>query len=123
MLGNYDLMAFSQTTQPERAQAFYVSVLGLKLEEDSPPALVFRSGHTILRVQKVSGFSPLPFTSLGWNVPNIEVVVQGLSKSGVIFERYEGIEQDDLGVWASPTGARVCWFKDPDGNTLSVTQF
>jgi catechol 2,3-dioxygenase-like lactoylglutathione lyase family enzyme len=123
MLGEYELMAFSQTTQPERAKAFYASVLGLKLEEDSPLALVFRAGRTILRVQKVNNFSPLPFTSLGWSVPNINAVVQELSKSGVMFERYRGMKQDDLGIWASPTGAKVCWFKDPDGNTLSITQF
>jgi|SRR6516162_439277 len=123
MLGDYELMAFSQTMQPERAKAFYGSVLGLKLEEDSPLALVFRAGRTILRVQKVGSFSPLPFTSLGWSVPDIKAVVQELSKDGVIFEHYEGMKQDDLGIWASPTGAKVCWFKDPDGNTLSVTQF
>jgi catechol 2,3-dioxygenase-like lactoylglutathione lyase family enzyme len=123
MLGDYELMAFSQTTLPERAKAFYGSVLGLKLEEDSPLALVFRAGRTILRVQKVSTFSPLPFTSLGWSVPDIKAVVQELSRSGVIFERYEGIKQDDVGIWASPTGVKVSWFKDPDGNTLSVTQF
>jgi len=123
MLGDYELMAFSQTTQPERAKAFYGSVLGLKLEEDSPLALVFRAGRTILRVQKVGSFSPLSFTSLGWSVPDIKAVVQELSNSGVIFERYEDMKQDDLGIWASPTGAQVCWFKDPDGNTLSLTQF
>jgi catechol 2,3-dioxygenase-like lactoylglutathione lyase family enzyme len=123
MLGDYELMAFSQTTQFERAKAFYGGVLGLKLEEDSPIALVFRAGRTILRVQKVSSFSPLPFTSVGWRVPDIKAVVRELSKSGVICERYESTRQDDLGIWASPTGAQVCWFKDPDGNTLSLTQF
>ena len=123
MLGDYELLAFSQTTQAERAKAFYGGVLGLKLEEDSPLALVFRAGRTILRVQKVSSFSPLPFTSLGWSVPDIKATVQELSKGDVIFERYEGMKQDKVGIWASPTGAKVCWFKDPDGNTLSVTQF
>jgi|SRR5215469_6169313 len=123
MLGDYELTAFSQTTQSERVKAFYGGVLGLKLEEDSPLALVFRAGRTILRIQKVSSFSPLPFTSVGWRVPDIKAVVRELSKSGMIFERYEGMRQDDLGIWASPTEAQVCWFKDPDGNTLSLTQF
>jgi len=123
MLGDYEVIAFSQTSQPERTKSFYGDVLGLKFEEDSPAALVFRAGRTMLRIQKVSGFSPLPVTSLGWNVPDIKAVVQELSRKGVTFERYEGTTQDDLGIWGSPSGARVCWFKDPDGNTLSLTEF
>jgi len=122
-LGDQELMAFSQTTQPARAKAFYGNVLGLPLEEDTPFALVFRAGVTTLRVQKVEAFSALAFTSLGWKVPDIRAAVRQLTHRGVAFERYPGMSQDVLGIWQSPSGAQVCWFKDPDGNTLSLTQF
>ncbi len=123
MLNDYELIAFVATAQPERAKAFYGEVLGMTLEEDSPFALVFRAGRTMLRIQKVRDFSPLPFTALGWRVPDIKAGVAELSKKGVTFERYEGMPQDDAGIWSAPSGAKVCWFKDPDGNTLSLTQF
>lgn len=123
MLGDCELMAFSQTTQPEKAKAFYSEVLGLKFKEDSPFAIVFQAGHTTVRIQKVDAFSPFPFTSLGWKVPDIKSTVQQLSKKGVTFQRFEGLKQDELGIWLAPSGAKVCWFKDPDGNILSLTQF
>ncbi len=66
---------------------------------------------------------PAPYTVLGWQVPDIERTVRELTAVGVAFRRYEGLSQDDLGVWASPAGAKVAWFADPDGNTLSLTQF
>ena len=121
-LGNYDLLTFSQTVQPEKAKAFYGDVLGLTLVEDSPAAIVFRSGRTSLRIQNVKSFSPFPFTSLGLQIPDIRATVQQLAAKGVVFQRYEGMKQDELGIWLSPGGSQVCWFKDPDGNTLSLSQ-
>jgi len=121
-LANCDVMAFVATTQPEKARAFYCDVLGLNFEEDSPFALVVRTANATLRIQKVQSFTPLPFTSLGWTVSDIRATTQQLMAKGVNFERFEGMNQDDLGIWASPSGAQVCWFKDPDGNVLSLTQ-
>ena len=121
-LGDHDLLTFSQTVQPEKAKAFYGDVLGLTLVEDGPFAIVFRSGRTSVTIQKVKSFSPFPFTSLGWQVPDIRAAVQQLAAKGVVFQRHEGMKQDDLGIWLSPGGSQVCWFKDPDGNTLSLTQ-
>jgi len=123
MLGDYEVIAFTQTTRPDEAKAFYGDILGLRLDEDDPFALVFRAGSTMLRVQKVPELTPLPFTTLGWNVPDIRATVANLSSKGVRFERYDGMPQDDAGIWLTPSGAMVCWFKDPDGNTLSLTQF
>src|SRR5262245_55574181 len=122
-LANSDVMAFVATTQPERARAFYCDVLGLSFEEDSPFALVVRTTNATLRIQKVQSFTPFLFTSRGWTVKDIKATVEQLSEKGVNFERFEGMNQDDLGIWASPSGALVCWFKDPDGNVLSLTQF
>jgi len=121
-LSVHDLITFLQTAHPEKAKAFYGDVLGLTLVEDSPFAIVFRSGRTSLRIQKVQSFSPFPFTSLGWQVSDIRAAAQQLVAKGVMFQRYEGMEQDDLGIWLSPAGSQICWFKDPDGNTLSLTQ-
>ena len=85
-------------------------------------ALVFDSNGTQLRIQKVEKVQPPPFTVLGWQVPNIREAVAGLSKLGVVFERFSFLQQDDLGVWVAPGGTQVAWFKDPDGNLLSVAE-
>jgi catechol 2,3-dioxygenase-like lactoylglutathione lyase family enzyme len=110
------------TVDPPRARTFYEEVLGLKLVADDAFALVFDVAGTMLRVTRVEALEPQPFTVLGWSADDIESAVRALADRGVGFERYPGLEQDDLGIWASPGGARVAWFKDPDGNTLSLTQ-
>lgn len=86
-------------------------------------ALVFDAAGTMLRVVIVEQFQPQPFTVLGWHVRNIQSCVADLTRAGVTFTRYEGMVQDDLGIWSTPDGAKVAWFADPDGNTLSLTQF
>jgi catechol 2,3-dioxygenase-like lactoylglutathione lyase family enzyme len=118
-----ELVAFVPTTDAARAKAFYADTLGLALESESPFALVFRVNGTMLRVTVVQELAPQPFTVLGWDVPEIAVAIRDLSARGVAFERYEHIEQDAQGVWRAPVGALVAWFKDPDGNTLSLAQF
>ncbi|HEX4573576.1 MAG TPA: VOC family protein [Gemmatimonadales bacterium] len=123
ILETCDIVAFVATTQPELARTFYCDVLGLRLEEDGPFALVVTTPNATLRIQKVQAFAPLPFTVLGWKVGNVRATAKQLLGKGVTFERFEGMSQDDLGVWVSPSGAMVCWFKDPDGNVLSLTQF
>jgi len=123
ILQNCEVMAFVATTQPERARDFYCNVLGLRFEEDSPFALIVSAANATLRIQKIQAFTPLPFTALGWKVKEIRATAQQLISKGVKTERFEGMSQDDLGIWVSPSGARVCWFKDPDGNVLSLTQF
>jgi catechol 2,3-dioxygenase-like lactoylglutathione lyase family enzyme len=123
MLAENPLIAMIATTQPERSKAFYSDLLGLKLVEDGWFAIVFTAGGTRLHIQKVKEFSPLPFTALGWTVADIEATVAGLAKKRVKFERYKEMPQDDAGIWTTPDGTKVCWFKDPDGNTLSLTQF
>jgi predicted enzyme related to lactoylglutathione lyase len=123
MLDQRSIIAFSATNDPERAKKFYRDVLGLPLEEESPFALVFRAGGTMLRVQKTQGHKPAPHTLLGFDVPDIDADVRALSQRGVKLERYSGMEQDDLGIWRAPDGAKIAWFKDPDGNLLSLTQF
>ena len=119
-------VAFVPTTNPQKARAFYEGTLGLQCESADDFALVFDLHGVPLRVvnvASVTGFTPAPFTILGWDVPNIQAAVKDLGSRGVVFERYPGMEQDALGIWTSPSRARVAWFKDPEGNTLSVTQY
>lgn len=122
MLGSARVQAFVATKDSGAARAFYADVLGLRLVADEPYALVFDAGGTELRVQKVRELSPHPFTSLGWLVSDIGDAVRSLGERGVRFERYEWVTQDGLGIWTADDGTRVAWFRDPDGNLLSVAQ-
>ena len=125
ILGGSELVAFAPTTDPAKARAFYEGVLGLRLVADEKPfALVFDANATMLRVTTVHELKPQPFTVLGWHVANIETTVDRLAARGIEFNRYKGMnDADPRGIWNSPSGARVAWFKDPDGNVLSVTEF
>jgi catechol 2,3-dioxygenase-like lactoylglutathione lyase family enzyme len=122
MLTRNKLMAFLATSDGARARAFYEGTLGLRVTSDDDFALALDAGGTILRVQKVEEVSPHPFTALGWEVPDIAATADALAARGVRFQRYGGMEQDARGVWRSPSGARIAWFTDPDGNVLSLTQ-
>lgn len=104
------------------ALEFYRDVLGLTFVADSPFALVFDVDGTELRIQKVDQLESVQHTVLGWQVQNIEAEVDLLSGRGVSFADYDGLPQDDRGIWATPDGAKIAWFNDPDGNTLSLTQ-
>ena len=114
--------AFVATAHPERAKQFYGRTLGLRLVSDDQFALVFDCAGIQLRIQKVETFQPHAFTALGWVVPGIRRSVAALVKKGIVFERYGFLEQDELGVWQAPSWAKVAWFKDPDGNLLSLTE-
>ena len=122
MLAASDLVGFIATTDPERAGAFYGDTLGLACLEQTPFAWVFDANGTTLRITRVDELTPAPFTVLGWRVDDIEQMVGSLHANGVRFERFPGMDQDDLGIWTTPGGDRVAWFKDPDGNVLSLTQ-
>ena len=125
MLGTKDIVAFVPTRNPAQARAFFEGTLGLRFVSEDPFALVLDANGVMIRVANVSnvdGFKPASFTILGWLVDDIAGAVKGLRKKGVKFDRYPGMEQDELGVWNSPSGAKVAWFKDPEGNVLSLTQ-
>ena len=123
MLKSRPIVAFVATTDRKRAKAFYAKTLGLRLVSEDGFALAFDAGGTMLRVAIVKTLQPAGYTVLSWIVPDIAKAVRDLVKRGVIFQRYEGMPQDDLGIWSSPSGARVAWFGDPEGNTLSLTEF
>jgi len=121
MLGSINIVAFVPTKDADKARAFYEGVLGLRFVKDDGFALVLDANGIMVRVARAQ-FTPAPFTILGWQVTEIEKVVTGLQGKGVQFERFGFFEQDKLGIWTTPTGEKVAWFKDPDGNVLSVSQ-
>ena len=121
MLSNASLVAFIATADPAKARAFYESTLGLRCVSDDEYAVVFDANGTTLRIAKVQTVSPAPYTVLGWQVDDIERSARQLTAAGVSFERYDGMPQDALGIWTTP-GGRIAWFRDPDGNLLSVSQ-
>ena len=122
MLAHCDIITFIATTHPEQARVFYSEVLGLRLMEDTPFALVFDANGTMLRIQKVQTLTPAGHTVLGWHVVDAHEAVELLLKRGIIFERYPGLPQDEQGIWTTPDGNKIAWFTDPDGNTLSLTE-
>ena len=123
-LGKRNLVAFVTIVDVEKAREFYRDTLGLRLvSEDLPFALVFDANGIMLRVSISKNRVNTPGTVLGWDVPDIQAAMSELASAGVRFERYAFLEQDEAGVWISPTGAKVAWFKDPDENLLSLTEF
>lgn len=122
MLGSTNIVAFVPIKNAEKARAFYESVLGLRFVKDDGFALVFEANGIMIRAAKMNDFTPAQFTILGWQVSGIENMVQALQSKGVHFEVFGFFKQDELGIWTAPTGDKVAWFKDPDGNMLSVSE-
>ena len=123
MLDSSDIIAFAAAADLERARAFYQDVLGLRLVEQNEYACEFDANGTMLRVTAVAKVARPGYTVLGWRVENIRTLMAELRTKGVVFVRYGGIEQDDDAIWATPSGDMIAWLTDPDGNTLSLTQF
>ena len=120
MLGEETLVAFMATSKPAAARAFFEGVLGLTFVHEHEHLVVFRSGGALVSLQKTDVVTPPHGTAMGWNVGDLRGTIRALISRGVTFERYEGIDQDELGIWSPVPGAGVAWFKDPDGNLLSV---
>jgi catechol 2,3-dioxygenase-like lactoylglutathione lyase family enzyme len=122
-LSNYNIIAFVSIVDVERAKQFYRDTLGLRLVSEEPPfALVFEAHGIMLRLGMAKEPPPPRGTVLGWQVPDIIAAVKDLERAGVRFERYDSVRHDDLGIWTTPSGAKVAWFKDPDGNILSLSE-
>ena len=122
MLADKKLKAFVPTTKPGAAKSFYKDVLGLRLLSQDNYALEFEVNGILLRVVTVPELKPQAFTVLGWNVADIASTIKSLNDKNVFCEKYDSLEQDDSGIWTSPNGSKVAWFKDPDGNILSLTE-
>ncbi len=122
-VATYNIIGFVTIVDVARAKEFYRDTLGLRLVSEEPPfALVFDANGIMLRLAMGKERAPVQGTVLGWQVPDIRAAVKDLQQAGVRFERYAPMKQDELGIWTSPSGAAVAWFKDPDGNVLSVSE-
>jgi catechol 2,3-dioxygenase-like lactoylglutathione lyase family enzyme len=123
MLADAKIASFVATADPAAAREFYENVLGLDFLIDEPYALVFNANGTTLRIQKVQSVVVAPYTAIGWHVIDISAEISELKGRGVEFIFFDGLGQDELGIVTFPGGAKVAWFKDPDGNTLSLDEF
>ncbi|HKS26085.1 MAG TPA: VOC family protein [Thermoanaerobaculia bacterium] len=121
MLGQMNIVAFVPTTDYDKARAFYEGALGLRFVSNDGFAMVLDANGIMIRVVKVD-FTPWPWTILGWEVPDIAAAAETLRSHDVKFEIYGFPGQDKNGIWTAPSGDKVAWFKDPDGNTLSISQ-
>ncbi|MBV8808469.1 MAG: VOC family protein [Acidobacteriaceae bacterium] len=122
-LSNCNIIGFLTIVDVDRAKEFYRDTLGLRLIREEPPyALVFDANGIMLRLGMGKERAPAPGTVLGWQVPDASAAVRDLEQSGIRFERYDHVKQDAQGIWTTPTGAKIAWFKDPDGNILSISE-
>ena len=122
MLTSNPVIAFIPTSDGDRARTFYEQKLGLRFISDDSFAVVMDCQGTMLRIARVGEFKPHPFTILGWQVEDIDATAEVMTGNGVQFSHFPGLDQDEAGVWTAPNGARIAWFKDPDGNILSISQ-
>jgi catechol 2,3-dioxygenase-like lactoylglutathione lyase family enzyme len=122
MMDGSSLIGFAAITDSARARAFYEGVLGLRFVSEDDFAVVYDAQGIELRLQKVEEFRPQPHTVLGWAVKSIDHAVRDIAAKGGRFERYTSLQQDEAGIWSAPSGARVAWLKDADGNLLSLTE-
>ena len=122
MLADKKLVAFAATVNQAAAKKFYGDILELPLLSEDNYALEFDANGTVLRVNNVRELKPQEFTVLGWHLDDISSTIKALNQKGVFFEKYDFLQQDELGIWTAPGGTKVAWFKDPDGNILSLSE-
>ena len=122
MLDSARMVGFIPTEDYDRAREFYESKLGFQFVTLDQYALVMSTGKNMIRIAKLKGLTPAQYTVLGWEVENIEAIVTWLMERGVVFAEYPFIQDRELRIWTTPNGDRIAWFKDPDGNVLSVSQ-
>jgi catechol 2,3-dioxygenase-like lactoylglutathione lyase family enzyme len=122
MLASGKLIGFVPTKDSKRARKFYEDKLGFQFVSDDQFALVMQAGESMIRIVKGAKFTPAQYTVMGWEVADVEALVKWLNARGVEFEKYPFVDDQELGIWTTPNGDKVAWFKDPDGNVLSLSQ-
>ena len=122
MLAGMNMVGFLLTRDYEKARSFYEGTLGFEFVSLDQFALVMQAGKSMIRIVKVPTFTALQSTVLGWQVDDVEKIVDWLVKRGVVFDKYPFVQDKDRGIWTAPGGSKIAWFKDPDGNVLSVSE-
>jgi catechol 2,3-dioxygenase-like lactoylglutathione lyase family enzyme len=122
MLSSAKLIGFIPIKDYDAARAFYEGKLQCEFVSHDQYALVLRAGPHMIRVVKLPNYTPLQATILGWEVPDVPAAVQWLASRGVATEKYPWVSDKETGIMTFPNGDKVAWFKDPDGNVLSVSQ-
>jgi catechol 2,3-dioxygenase-like lactoylglutathione lyase family enzyme len=122
MLAAGKLIGFVPTKDSARSREFYEGKLGFKFVSDDQYALVMQAGESMIRIAKAGKFTPAQYTVMGWEVTDIEAMVKWLNGRGVTFEKYPFVQDLERGIWTTPNGDKIAWFKDPDGNVLSLSQ-
>lgn len=122
MLNTSKIIGFVPTKDATKARDFYVGQLGLTFVSEDEYALVLNANGQMVRVIKATDFKPVQYTVLGWEVSQIKIVAAGLRSRGITFEQYPFIQDKDLGIWTAPNGDKIAWFRDPDGNVLSISE-
>ena len=122
MLASAKLMGFLFTKDYDQSRSFFETKLGFQFVSLDQFALVMKIGETSIRISRIPNFVPAQGTVMGWQVQDIEAVVDWLTARGVTFEKYPFVQDQQRGIWSTPNGDKVAWFKDPDGNILGVSQ-
>ena len=122
MLDSGKMAGFIPTKDYDKARAFYEGKLGFEFVSLDQFALVVSVGGHKIRIAKIPNFTPLQGTILGWEIKDIRAVATWLRDRGVTPEKYPFAQDQELGIWTAPGGDKVAWFKDPDGNILSISQ-
>jgi len=116
-------VAMIATADRKAAEPFYAEALGLRRKGDDGFAALFDLVGVTLRLTEVPGYRAPPHPVLGWEVPDMAAAVAALTANGVTMNVYDGLGQDEDGIWTAPDGScKVAFFSDPDGNGLSLTQ-
>ena len=122
-LDNAKPVAFVSVRDRDEGRAFYEGVLGLKHKSRDDFGDFYELGGGLMRMTPMPDFQAHPHPVLGWDVPDIAAAARALKEKGITFAIYDGMGQDELGIWTAPDGkAKVAWFADPFGNVLSLSQ-
>ena len=121
MLTTGKLLGILTTTDYAKARDFYENTLGFQFASLDQYALALRAGENMIRISKAETFKPAQGTVLGWEVDDVKATVLWLKNRNVNTEKYAFVADQESGIWCTPAGDQVAWFKDPDGNVLSVS--
>ena len=122
MLASGKMVGFLFTKDYDMARAFYEGKLGFEFVTLDGHAMVMKIGGHKVRISKAPNFTPLQGTVLGWEVADVVATAKWLKERGIALEKYPFVQDRELGIWTTPNGDKVAWFKDPDGNVLSISQ-